>query len=102
MGFVSRISLQRGEREKIADLLFLVFFPFWIFGAIILLLPLRAPQSAHAAPWLPEKTDVERQQIITELRSVEVKWAKRCLYALCALSVTIAVVAITLWAVLRS
>jgi hypothetical protein len=55
-------------------------------GVIILLSPLRAPAPANTpGAWLPEKTDAERQLIIKRMRTVELKWARRCLYALLAL-----------------
>lgn len=63
-------------------------------GVIILLSPLRAPTPANTpGAWLPEKTDAERQLIIKRMRTVELKWARRCLYALLALiHIVIAVV----------
>jgi hypothetical protein len=80
-----------------------VFPPFWIFGIVILLSPLRAPPAATpSAAWLPEKTDAERQVIINRMRTAELKWAKRCLYALVTLLVVAAVISVAVWAVLRS
>jgi hypothetical protein len=82
----------------------LVFPPFWIFGALILLSPLREPptSSADAPAWMPEKTEAERQQIIAEIRTVEVKWAKRCLWAILVLIIVSAIAAVSAWAVMRS
>ncbi|KAF9044146.1 hypothetical protein BJ165DRAFT_1390004 [Panaeolus papilionaceus] len=62
-----------------------LFPPFWIFGAFILLSPLREPAATtdDTPAWMPEKTEAERQAIIEKLRIVELKWAKRCLVALC-------------------
>ncbi|KAJ7352376.1 hypothetical protein DFH08DRAFT_858690 [Mycena albidolilacea] len=80
-----------------------LFPPFWIFGIFILLSPLRAPPAATpSAAWLPEKTDAERQVIINRMRTAELKWAKRCLYALVILLVVAAVISVAVWAVLRS
>ncbi|KAE9401536.1 hypothetical protein BT96DRAFT_754906, partial [Gymnopus androsaceus JB14] len=62
-----------------------IFPPFWIFGSLILLSPLRQPESTPSSVWLPEKTESERQEIIEKMRKAEVKWAKRCLIALCIL-----------------
>ncbi|KAJ6468378.1 hypothetical protein C8R45DRAFT_1055307 [Mycena sanguinolenta] len=80
-----------------------LFPPFWIIGVIILFSPLRAPPAATpAAAWLPEKTDAERQVIIDRMRTAELKWAKRCLYALVAVVLVSAVVAVAVWATFRS
>jgi len=51
---------------------------------------------------MPEKTEAERQQIIAEIRTVEVKWAKRCLWAILILIIVSAVAAVSAWAVMRS
>ncbi|KAJ7880970.1 hypothetical protein B0H14DRAFT_2435426 [Mycena olivaceomarginata] len=79
-----------------------LFPPFWIFGIIILLSPLRAPAATPSAAWLPEKMDAERQVIINRMRTAELKWAKRCLYALVTLLVVAAVISVAVWAILRS
>ena len=70
----------------------------YISGALILLSPLREPptSSADAPAWMPEKTEAERQQIIVEIRTVEVKWAKRAIVVLIIVS---AVAAVSAWAV---
>ncbi|PPQ64970.1 hypothetical protein CVT24_008158 [Panaeolus cyanescens] len=61
-----------------------LFPPFWIFGAFILLSPLREPPATtdDTPAWMPEKTEAEKQAIIEKIRNVELKWAKRCLAAL--------------------
>ena len=76
----------------------------YIFGALILLSPLREPptSSADAPAWMPEKTEAERQQIVAEIRTVEVKWAKRCLWDILVLIIVSAVAAVSAWAVMRS
>ncbi|KAF8235777.1 hypothetical protein L208DRAFT_1255076 [Tricholoma matsutake] len=83
-----------------------LFPPFWIIGALILLSPLRAP-SAPTDPdtetaWLPEKTEAEREQIIAQMRKVEIKWAKRCLWATVILVLLGTSAGIAIWAALRS
>ncbi|KAJ7220132.1 hypothetical protein GGX14DRAFT_585730 [Mycena pura] len=89
--------LRAREPETLAMYLFkfgFLFPPFWLLGVVILLSPLRAPPpDTTPGAWLPEKTDAERQLIIKRLRTVELKWARRCLFALIALiHVIIAVV----------
>ncbi|KAJ7284555.1 hypothetical protein C8J57DRAFT_1431967 [Mycena rebaudengoi] len=80
-----------------------LFPPFWIMGVIILMSPLRAPPAATpSTSWLPEKTESERQAIIDRMRAAELKWAKRCLYALLALVLVAAVIGVAAWATLRS
>jgi hypothetical protein len=52
--------------------------------------PLREPptNTTDSVPaWMPEKTEDERKEIIAALREVELKWAKRCLYAIIILTV---------------
>ncbi|KAJ3883557.1 hypothetical protein F5051DRAFT_493685 [Lentinula edodes] len=85
-----------------------LFPPFWIMGALILLTPLRAPEpssssssSSLPAAWLPEKTSAEKQQIVSRMRSVEVKWARRCLTALCILIVSVVAIVATTWGILK-
>ncbi|KAF7330270.1 hypothetical protein MVEN_02464900 [Mycena venus] len=82
-------TLRSTEPVTLAMYLFkfgFLFPPFWIMGVFILLSPLRAPTPANTpGAWLPEKTDAERQLIIKRMRTVELKWARRCLYALLAL-----------------
>ncbi|KAJ7163999.1 hypothetical protein C8R43DRAFT_858133, partial [Mycena crocata] len=82
-------TMRAAEPVTLAMYLFkfgFLFPPFWIMGVIILLSPLRAPAPANTpGAWLPEKTDAERQFIIKRMRTVELKWARRCLYALLAL-----------------
>ncbi|KIY49214.1 hypothetical protein FISHEDRAFT_23881, partial [Fistulina hepatica ATCC 64428] len=93
------------EHPTLARMLFFfgfVFFPAWIMGAFILNSPLTMPppEEDGTPSWLPEKTDAERQELLHEMRHVEVKWAKRCLYALLGLVVLIAAVAVAVWAAL--
>jgi hypothetical protein len=80
-----------------------VFPLFWILGVIILLSPLSAPDSTDpSSGWLAEKSDEERQFVVSEMRRVEVKWAKRCLWALSTLVILGVAVGLAVWAVIRS
>ena len=73
-------------------------FPlFWVAGAFILLSPLRAPSD-----WEATKPEYERQEIIESMRRTETKWAKRCLYALLVLAITVAAIVTTALLVMRS
>ncbi|KJA18949.1 hypothetical protein HYPSUDRAFT_144360 [Hypholoma sublateritium FD-334 SS-4] len=85
-----------------------LFPPFWIFGAFILMSPLREPASAPAAEgeeavevWMPEKTPAERAALIATLRAVEVKWARRCLVAAAVFVLLAAAAGLVAWGVLR-
>ena len=81
-----------------------VFPPFWIFGAFILMSPLREPptNTNDSVPtWMPEKTEDERREIIATLREVELKWAKRCLCAILILTILAVSGGLAAWAVLR-
>ncbi|KAJ7574641.1 hypothetical protein C8J56DRAFT_802681 [Mycena floridula] len=75
-----------------------LFPPFWILGAIILLSPLRAPSPSSDLEWLPEKTEAERQAVISRLRKTEKKWAWRCLLALSTLLAFALAAGFTIWA----
>lgn len=51
---------------------------------------------------MPEKTEAERQQIIAEMRKVELKWARRSLFAL-LMTITLAISAgVAAWALMRT
>jgi len=63
-------------------------FPFfWLFGALILLSPLTAPADFH-----PSKPEAERQELVLLMRRAEVRWARRCLWAISGLLVAVALV----------
>lgn len=62
--------------------LFAVFPPLWILGAIIWITPLTVP-----ADFEPSKSGTERQQLAQIVRNAEVRWAKRCVWALVGLLV---------------
>ncbi|KAG2002454.1 hypothetical protein CC2G_004647 [Coprinopsis cinerea AmutBmut pab1-1] len=78
-------------------------FPlFWIFGAFILVSPLREPPSNEASPsWMPEKTEAERQAFIAHMRKAELKWARRCLWAILILATLATVAGLAVWTILR-
>jgi hypothetical protein len=81
-----------------------VFPLFWIFGAFILVSPLREPPTSttdSVPAWMPEKTEDERKEIIAALREVELKWAKRCLWAILILTILAVSGGLAAWAVLR-
>ncbi|KAJ3758196.1 hypothetical protein EV360DRAFT_94799 [Lentinula raphanica] len=101
-------EMRQTEPTTLAMCLFkfgFLFPPFWIMGALILLTPLRAPEPSSSSTlpvaWLPEKTPAEKQQIISRLRSAEIKWAWRCLIALCILLVAVAVIVTITWGILK-
>ncbi|KZV99036.1 hypothetical protein EXIGLDRAFT_763034 [Exidia glandulosa HHB12029] len=72
------------------------FLPlFWIIGITILFSDLKPPLSG----W-EDKTEDERQRLLASLRQTEVKWARRCLYALFTFLALIGLVAIVLVLVL--
>ncbi|KZP14959.1 hypothetical protein FIBSPDRAFT_867777 [Athelia psychrophila] len=78
------------EPTTLAQYLFrfgFLLFPFWILGAMILLSPLSAPADFHAS-----KPEAERQMLVSLMRNAEVKWAKRCCYALVCLGVCVGVI----------
>lgn len=68
------------------NLLYLVFPPFWFLGTLILFSSLQAP-----ADWEPTKTPEERDALVQDYRLTEVRWAKRCLFAMLGLLLVIAV-----------
>ncbi|KAJ7163929.1 hypothetical protein C8R43DRAFT_258210 [Mycena crocata] len=106
--YVEAPEYTQRPREPVTLAMFLfkfgfLFPPFWIMGVIILLSPLRAPPvDTPSTAWLPEKTEAERQVIIDRMRTAELKWAKRCLYALVAFVLIVAVTAVAVWATHRS
>jgi len=79
-----------------------IFPLFWVMGALILVSPLRAPPPTPSYSWLPDKTESERQAVINKMRAEEVKWAWRCLFALLVLVIVAVVIAVSVWAVLKS
>ncbi|KIK67341.1 hypothetical protein GYMLUDRAFT_105917, partial [Collybiopsis luxurians FD-317 M1] len=101
-------EVRQTEPATLAMFLFkfgFLFFPFWIMGSLILLTPLRAPEcpsdSSLPASWLPEKTPAEREHIISKMRAVEVKWARRCLTALAIFVLVTVAIVVTTWGILK-
>ncbi|KAG6331811.1 hypothetical protein ID866_7279 [Astraeus odoratus] len=74
-----------------------LFPPFWILGAIILVSPLNAP-----ADFEPEKSDAERREVVQLMRTTELRWARRCAWALLVLLVVLGTVAGVVAAVMKS
>ncbi|KAG1774759.1 hypothetical protein EV702DRAFT_974359 [Suillus placidus] len=67
------------------------FFPiFWIVGVAIIFSPLRPTPE-----WETGRSEEERQRLLARMRDLELKWAKRCLYAMVALLVLIMVLVTT-------
>jgi len=64
-----------------------MFPPFWVMGIIILTSKLRPTED-----WELGKTEDEKTRLLAEMRIVEVKWAKRCIYALLTLFTIILVI----------
>jgi len=92
-----------GTKRKLTPS-FVVFPPFWIMGAWILWSPLQAPTCDGDAElaWMPEKTEAERKKIIEEIRTVEIKWALRCLWSILVLVLLGSIGGIAGWAILHS
>ncbi|KZT28173.1 hypothetical protein NEOLEDRAFT_1109686 [Neolentinus lepideus HHB14362 ss-1] len=63
-----------------------LFPPFWIVGTLILFLSLSAPTDWHS-----EKPENQRQELLDIMRRTEVKWSKRCAFALVLLLVVVGV-----------
>ncbi|KAI9569267.1 hypothetical protein HD554DRAFT_2020784 [Boletus coccyginus] len=59
-----------------------LFPPLWIFGSLILITPLTAPTNFE-----PSKSETERQELVQIIRDAELRWAKRCAWALVVLLV---------------
>ncbi|KAG1791044.1 uncharacterized protein HD556DRAFT_1387266 [Suillus plorans] len=72
------------------------FFPiFWIIGSAIIFSPLRP-----SSEWETGRSEEEKRRLLAEMRVSEVKWAKRCLYAMVALLVLI-IVLVTAFVLVR-
>jgi len=80
------------EQSTLARFMFLygfLFPPFWLMGIVILCSELRP-----TVDWEEGKTEEQKVRLLAEMRLTEVKWAKRCVWALCALILTIAIVVV--------
>ncbi|KAI6042389.1 hypothetical protein EDC04DRAFT_2512790, partial [Pisolithus marmoratus] len=83
------------ETDTVARQLFKYgfFFPlFWAIGVYFIFAPMRV-----SPDWEQGKTEAEREKILSDLRQTEMKWAKRCLWALlsffvCMILIIVAVV----------
>jgi len=64
-----------------------LFPPFWFMGIVILTTELRMTPDFESG-----KSEDEKRRLLAEMRSVEVKWAKRCIYALLTLFTVILVI----------
>ena len=80
-----------------SDSTFAVFPLFWVAGAFILLSPLQAPED-----WESGKPEMERQELLASMRRTEMKWARRCLYALVLLSLLVVAVVVAVLMGLRA
>ncbi|KAF7969600.1 hypothetical protein HWV62_26835 [Athelia sp. TMB] len=85
--YLFRFGFYTEEPALIVILSLAVFFPFWILGAMILLSPLSAPADFHAT-----KPEAERQMLVSLMRNAEIRWAKRCCYALVSLGLIVGTV----------
>ncbi|KAH0833963.1 hypothetical protein J3R83DRAFT_11180 [Lanmaoa asiatica] len=74
------------EAETVARHLFKYGFFFWAVGVYFLFVPIRV-----SADWQPDKTEEEKEKMLSEMRETEVKWAKRCLWALLSFFVCLAI-----------
>ncbi|KAK0498900.1 hypothetical protein EDD18DRAFT_54750 [Armillaria luteobubalina] len=95
---------QKDEPVTLAMYLFkfgFLFPPFWIMGAFILLSPLHEPEPEPSDAWLPDKTDAEKQLIISRLRKAELKWARRSLFAFVLLVIVAVAGGLAAWAITR-
>ncbi|ESK87059.1 hypothetical protein Moror_11940 [Moniliophthora roreri MCA 2997] len=91
---------ENSEPETLAEGYFKhgFFFPLlWIFGAIVLISPLKEPavdpESHPDSVWAYSSPE-ERSMRLQRMREAEVKWGKRCLWALLGL-LLIVVIAVT-------
>jgi len=73
-----------------------VFPVFWIVGIALIFSPLRPTPE-----WETGKSEEEREKLLAEMRVSELKWAKRCLYAMVALLILIVVLVTTFLLVRR-
>lgn len=69
----------------------LVFPVFWAIGVYFLFAPMRVPDD-----WQSDKTDEEKEKILSEIKETEAKWAKRCLWALLSFLVCLCILIVAL------
>ena len=73
-------------------IVFSVFPLFWLMGVAILLSPLKPTPE-----WEMGKTREEQTALLSRMRTEELKWAKRCLWATLTLFAVLAAVAVTIY-----
>ncbi|PPQ73886.1 hypothetical protein CVT24_011945 [Panaeolus cyanescens] len=114
-----RIENSQEEPQTLAMLFFKFgfFFPaFWVFGALMLITPLRSPNplspEAIASAWPPNpelvawvnehlRTEEDKQAFLEKMQQVEMKWAKRCLLAIILLVAFCAAIGLMIFGVLK-
>jgi len=82
----------KGEPETLARFMFLygfLFPPFWFMGIVILFSELRP-----SVDWEIGRSEKEQAQLLDSLRTTEVKWAKRCIWALITFFLILSVVVV--------
>jgi len=78
--------------DTLARYMFLYGFffpPFWLMGIAILFSTLSV-----SAEWHTEKSEEQRNELLAEMRKVELKWARRCLIAFMTLVAIIAIIVV--------
>lgn len=87
----SEIMLALEVGQSLTIFLPVVFFPFWLAGAVILWSPLK-----HTEDWEIGKPAEERTRLLRLHRTTELKWARRCLWAMLIMLATIMAVVLVL------
>jgi hypothetical protein len=78
----------------------LVFPPLWILGSFYISHSIRLPLVPYRPQRIPGKLEL-RDDALTHIREVEVKWGKRCLGALFLLVCVGLAVGVTIWGALK-
>jgi len=92
IGKLPTYEVNEPEPSTLARFMFLygfLFPPFWLMGIVILCSELRPTQD-----WETGKTEAQKARLLAEMRLTEVKWAKRCVWALLALTLVIATIVV--------
>jgi len=80
------------EPKTLARAMFLygfLFPPFWLMGFVVL-----ATKLSPAPQWAIGRSEEEQTRLLTEMRTAEIKWAKRCIGAFVIFVVVIAAVVV--------
>ncbi|TDL27034.1 hypothetical protein BD410DRAFT_783183 [Rickenella mellea] len=88
-----------GEYKTITRYMFyygFLFPPLWLIAVIMLTVPLRP-----VPEWENTKTAAEQAILLARMRSDELKWGKRCLYALITLFAIVALISVVVYLALR-